>query len=269
MFSAISATRLLVAATLCLCCCGKRESFGSQEGLKIRLKDAPGGQGALQTGGASNARSDARIAVVMCGSPRSFLFPLIHWSIKVNLIDALQANVDVFIRTSIEDNVHGQGISSAGLVRQLSKKELDALKVALEVIKPVKVAYVPAKQELEEMQAAFPSTKDLKAPGYWHDIFRKHDPRRYSMFFNRHQVYKMATDHASAKVRNAVIILCCLPLRSFSRKPLIVYYVRCNLPAPPPQPPALPSPLPPPLLIRDSTTTGSCTHGLTADGCRP
>jgi hypothetical protein len=124
---------------------------------------------------------------------------LVHWSIKVNLIDALRANVDVFVRTSTEDNVHGAGISSAGLVRQLAPSELDALKKALAVVKPVKVAYISAAEELKESQATFPSASDNSAAGYWHEMFRRYDARRYSMFFNRHQVYKMATDHAAAQ----------------------------------------------------------------------
>ena len=70
------------------------EPFGRAEGQLIRLH-SPGKRSA-----ASAERRKTRVAVVMAGSARSFLFPLVHMSIKRNLIDALQADVDVFVRTT-------------------------------------------------------------------------------------------------------------------------------------------------------------------------
>ena len=88
-------------------------AFGARQQVLIRLKDRPIRPTQALSGPKHADPSKKRIAVLFCGSPRSFVFPLIHWSIKVNLIDALQANVDIFVRTSLEDNIHGVGIGES------------------------------------------------------------------------------------------------------------------------------------------------------------
>ena len=79
---------------------------------------------------------------------------------------------------------------SDGITRQLSAKEVANLKAALGVIKPTKVDYVSHAQEKAQMQEEFPSSTDPtiskekdkpKQNGYYHDMFRRFDSRRYSM----------------------------------------------------------------------------------------
>ena len=51
-------------------------------------------------------RKKPKIAYVFAGSARSFVCPKVHWSLKVNLIDALGGAPYVFIRMALEDNIN-------------------------------------------------------------------------------------------------------------------------------------------------------------------
>jgi hypothetical protein len=143
---------------------------------------------------AAAPQGQLRIAIVFAGAPRSFIFPLVHWSIKKNLIDALDAKVDVFVRTSMEDNVHGSGIGANGVVVPISDVRVAEFKQALKVINPVDVQYVSPAKEIEECESAYP-TEPWPAAGFYQALFRKYDKRRYSMFFNRAKSYDMAVAH--------------------------------------------------------------------------
>jgi hypothetical protein len=92
-----SARRLALAISALLLPPSFPRRVASFHGLKHRKKQA------------------ARVAVVFAGSPRSFIFPRIHWSIKANLINALADRVDVFARVSTQDNIHGDGIGAEGI----------------------------------------------------------------------------------------------------------------------------------------------------------
>jgi hypothetical protein len=103
--------RVLLGVAALLCAAqfadGEGKGFGRQQGTLIRLKS-------FATGGGAKKKSNQRVAIIMAGSARSFIFPMIHWSIKTNVIDALDAErVDIFVRVNTQDNVHGQGIKSA------------------------------------------------------------------------------------------------------------------------------------------------------------
>eukprot|EP00935_MAST-01C_sp_MAST-1C-sp1_P001030 g1030.t1 len=133
----------------------------------------------------------------MAGGARSFIYPMIHWSIKSNVLDRLQAeHVDVFVRVSTQDNVHGHGMKSGnGVTFNLSPKFRGWLDAALKVINPLKVVYTTLEEEPAAMEAEFPS-QPYPHPNFHHKIFRTYDKRRYSMMFNRHMGYHMALDYA-------------------------------------------------------------------------
>jgi hypothetical protein len=131
----------------------------------------------------------ARAAVVLTGSARSFVFPLVHHSIKTNMIDALDADIDVFVRTTTEDNIHGTGLGATGVHVKSSNEKLKDLAGKLEILQPVKIQYTTFATEEDEKNATFTSRL--------HQLYRKFDPRRYSMYFNRHMVYRMAVDYAT------------------------------------------------------------------------
>ena len=49
---------------------------------------------------------ESKVAIVFAGSARSFICAKVHWTIKVNLIDALESETFVFVRVSTEDNIN-------------------------------------------------------------------------------------------------------------------------------------------------------------------
>jgi hypothetical protein len=142
----------------------------------------------------TSEKSQLRVAVVLAGAPRSFVFPLVHWSIKKNLVDALHARVDVFVRTSTRDNIHGSDIGANGVTVPISDVRIAELKEALKVLTPVSVQYVSPEEELLEYEKDYPA-EPYPASGFYQSIFRKYDKRRYSMFFNRGKAYEMAMAH--------------------------------------------------------------------------
>jgi hypothetical protein len=135
----------------------------------------------------------------MVGAARSFILPMIHWSIKTNVIDALQSeNVDVFVRVCTQDNVHGHGIKDAnGITFNLSDSFRSWLDTGLEVINATQVEFTTLTDEPAAMEEEFPS-EPWPSTNYHHNIFRTYDKRRYSMMFNRHKGYHMALKHAKA-----------------------------------------------------------------------
>jgi hypothetical protein len=184
--------RLLAIVFLCVTAISSDGAFGQQEGkfTKIRLQ--------LPATKESGKKSKQRVAIIMAGSARSFIFPMIHWSIKTNVIDALNAEtVDIFVRVSTQDNIHGHGIKSAnGVTFNLTSQFQGWLDEALKVIKPLKVEFTTLDGEPAEIERVFPTTPWPHA-NYHHSIFRAYDKRRYSMFFNRHMGYSMALDYAN------------------------------------------------------------------------
>jgi hypothetical protein len=151
--------------------------FGKQEGAFVRLKDG-------------SAAPRKRVAVVMHGSARSFLFPRVHASIKRNLIDALQADVDIFVRTTTQDNIHGKNIDAAGLTLTYGIKTINQLQTALSHVQVTEVVYFNLTDDKERMESEFPAEK--------HQLFQEFDPRRYSMYYHRHMVYMMAKTYEKA-----------------------------------------------------------------------
>jgi hypothetical protein len=162
---------------LTIACFAAGGSFGEQEGLLIRLKNE-------QDGGKGVTTQRKRVALVMHGSARSFLFPRVHASIKRNLIDAMQADVDIFVRTTTQDNIHGKNIDAAGLTLTYANETVQNLQTALDYVHVTEVEYFNLTDDQERMAKDF--------PGDDHRIFQQFDPRRYSMYYHRHMVYTMA-----------------------------------------------------------------------------
>ena len=139
------------------------------------------------------------VAFVIAGSPRSFIYPAVHESIRLNLISAFcpidTCSADLFMRISASDNTHmlnghavvdGKGIRIAADVKELPliQHALHRLHMAVRGVMKVNWVDVGSSAELEEMKAHFNSTR--------HRVFRELDPRRYSMYFGRWAAFQQA-----------------------------------------------------------------------------
>jgi hypothetical protein len=145
--------------------------FGERQNMRIELTDVR-----------STAWPKRRVAIVMAGTPRSFVYPLVTWSIKKNLIDALGADgagVDVFIRASTQDNIHGKrSWGGNGAVINASTSAKGWLDDALRIIKPVATEFVTLAQEEAQVQNEFPAEPWPSLVSWfcalfslaWHDI---------------------------------------------------------------------------------------------------
>ena len=160
--------------------------------------------------------SKLRVAICMGGFARSFVAPKVHRSIKEYVLDALGGSADVFMRVSKEDSVHGDGIGSKG--KKVAGVDQGALKAAMGALNPVRSEYFSPSTEQAEMRELF--------PGRRHEVFRRLDPRRYSMWYNRYKAFLMATKYAAeqgfeyhwfAMVRfDGIFVLPLPPLESFA-----------------------------------------------------
>ena len=168
---AASLRRLIPFLLLCLRCSHSND-FGLRQGVTEQLTDL-----------------HPRVAAVFHGSARSFLLPRVHASIKRNLLDALDARVDVFVRTTTQDNVHGPNMGAEGVFVNQSGSTVEFLQRALSHISPTQVVYFNLTDDHTHMLREFGDEND-------HEVFRSFDPRRYSMYFHRCLVYRMATAYA-------------------------------------------------------------------------
>lgn len=145
-----------------------------------------------------------RVAFVFAGSTRSFISPLIHELLRVNLILSFcpppNCIADVFARVSRSDNTHehsGRAIKdSHGIEIPTNTSELPLIEHALHRLKSlapgpgildIHWADVGSSVESQEMIDRLPSPR--------HKVFRALDPRRYSMYFNRWSAYMQARTH--------------------------------------------------------------------------
>jgi hypothetical protein len=138
-----------------------------------------------------------RVAFVFAGSPRSFIHPPIHLSIKHNLIEGFcpseVCESHVFVRLSLSDNSHdGVKYSARGVMVEHAAAKWREVQAALTTLGPrvnYTVVDIGSAQESDEMDAYLSSSTDKMA----HKVYRDLDPRRYSMYFNRMAAYRMAT----------------------------------------------------------------------------
>ena len=155
----------------------------------------------------SRAAEHVRVAFVIAGSPRSFIYPAVHESIRVNLISAFcpadTCSADVFVRVSLADNTHetrygavkdSKGIRIPGnmsdkpLIRHaLSRLIVDQAKNGSGYMDVVWMD-VGSKAEKLLMESHFPSFR--------HKVYQTLDPRRYSMYFGRWAAYQQAKNYA-------------------------------------------------------------------------
>ena len=138
-----------------------------------------------------------KVAFIFAGGYRTFREPAIHESIRFNLIRAFcpapDCSADVFIRLSTSDNSHvGQGMNAKGK----SIPTTDSLRNhALGV--SARFGSDPSFRLFFEL-VDIGSPADVAAMDGMTNhnpkqhIYRTFDPRRYSMYFNRHMAYEMA-----------------------------------------------------------------------------
>ena len=138
--------------------------------------------------------SDNRIAFIFAGTYRSFPHPVVHGSIRNNLITSFcpltSCIPDIFMRISMTDNVP-LGASSVGVLTGGKLGQLQNLKRAVQSFYGlrndsfIRVEWVDIGSSVERAQMA------SEFPSFRHKIYRLLDPRRYSMYFNRYRSYKM------------------------------------------------------------------------------
>ena len=156
-----------------------------------------------------------RVAFIFAGSVRSFQYPIIHETMRWNLVNSfcprhLKCVPDVIARVSMTDNIHkgfnasgemltvATGADSTDRYRSLKKMTQHALSRLLlkgESKDHLVIDWTDIGSEKErlEMESVFPSTSHAR-----HKLFRLLDSRRYSMYFNRYMAYKLAMKHEKA-----------------------------------------------------------------------
>lgn len=147
-----------------------------------------------------NCSTNVRIAFIFAGSPRSVVLPVVHNSIRENLIAAFcpvaLCKADVFVRLSLTDNRHeGTGASSLGvhvtidpnLVLKQSHKALGELTKLPNVAMFFNQIDIGSNEEKLEM---YETTRE----NFKQRIYQDLDPRRYSMYFNRWKAYTMMVE---------------------------------------------------------------------------
>ena len=142
------------------------------------------------------------VAFIIAGSPRIFIYPAVHESIRVNLISAFcpvdTCSADVFVRVSLSDNTHtvdGVAVAnSKGVVIPADEEErpfvrhaLHRLHLAVRGAMNATWVDVGSVAERDEMKAHFNSSR--------HRVFRELDPRRYSMYFGRWSAFNQARSY--------------------------------------------------------------------------
>jgi len=137
------------------------------------------------------------IAFVFAGTPRSFVAPAVHESIRYNLIRALCVAPlcvgDVFVRISASDNNH-RGYDAVGVFNNATLAELRQIDDALMRLRMpnghlyVKRVDIGSPQEQLEMTQHVQSLSPADA--LMHRIYRSLDSRRYSMYFGRQYAYR-------------------------------------------------------------------------------
>ena len=121
-----------------------------------------------------------KIAYIFAGGVRSFVCPKVHWSIRLNLVDALGGEPWTFVRLSVEDNINTK--TGKGKLSKPSYKQ-NEVEETLKVLAPKKIEYFSFVNQEEEMQRSY--------SGDLHTIYRENDLRRYSMFYHRSMSYKL------------------------------------------------------------------------------
>ena len=90
-----------------------------------------------------------KIAYIFAGGVRSFVCPKVHWSIRLNLIDALGGDPYTFIRLSAEDNTNTH--SGKGVLWKPSYKP-NEVEETLKILAPKTVQYFTFADQEEEMK---------------------------------------------------------------------------------------------------------------------
>ena len=110
-----------------------------------------------------------RVAFVLSGSPRSFIHPFVHETIRRNLLIAFCPRdaciADVFVRVSTVDNKH-QGFNATGFFsRQPEGEIVPKIKAGLSRLRlgegtlTVNWVEIGSDEERREMIEAYPSTR--------------------------------------------------------------------------------------------------------------
>ena len=154
----------------------------------------------------------SRVAFVFAGAARSFAFPIVHETLRRNLVASFCTEEDgcvrdIFIRMSTADNMHKAGSNAEGIPKAAVSGDMPAVLAALTKLQPLPLTF--NKQDVKEgtckvqfrqigvaREKLEKETAHFAVPGSRyhteHKVFRELDPRRYSMYFNRWSAYQLA-----------------------------------------------------------------------------
>ena len=156
--------------------------------------------------------AEIKVAFVFAGAARSFSFPIVHETIRRNLIHAFCAEgdrcvKDLFIRLSMADNMHVAGTNAEGIHIAGSAGDWPAVKRALEKLHPLPASFARqdmreglcrlqhfqiGSSELAREKQSAPFAQTSSPTHDEHKIFRELDSRRYDMYYNRWAAFQMA-----------------------------------------------------------------------------
>ena len=142
------------------------------------------------------------VAFIFAGAPRSLIVPVVHESIRVNMLQALcptpLCEPHVYARISRADNTHKPNDAVGHTVRVQSSAVDSAVLYALKRVAAGNKLFTDyletgSEQEKREM---LDHANALNATGKMlHDVYRTFDPRRYSMHFARDRAYRFMRRH--------------------------------------------------------------------------
>jgi hypothetical protein len=163
-------------------------------------------QAVVDAGEATNAVP--YVAFVFAGSARTFARPIIHLSIKNNLIQGFcppeTCEHEIFVRMSIADNTHISEANSpinnavGRLIPKNAEREESARRAvqALGDANRIHLTFseIGSKEEAAAMDA-FAGPIDPNRTDFMLKVYRDLDPRRFNMYYNRWEAYNMAKAH--------------------------------------------------------------------------
>jgi hypothetical protein len=129
------------------------------------------------------------IAYIFAGSARSFVCPKVHWSIRLNAIDAFGGDPTVFVRISLEDNANTRTGDGKIFKPKYANDPKTDIEETLKILNPSIIEWFTLENQESEMKKHFPS--------FDHQIFRTFDQRRYSMFYHRSMGYRLVLKYES------------------------------------------------------------------------
>lgn len=137
------------------------------------------------------------VAFIFSGCARSFISPIVHQTIKQNLLEAfcpdISCTYDVFVRVSSNDNIH-VGVNSTGDLIIGDDEYRRKINISLNTLKSRNGDLIIHSYEIGSDLENY-NIENYNRKDFYHKIYRQLDPRRYSMFYSRWASHEMMKQH--------------------------------------------------------------------------